>query len=381
MTNERHEATNPRNGDRFVADADTLRELVAEVSAVPEVAVDTEFVRESTYFPELCLIQIGVQHRVACVDCLAGLDLTPLLSALTRPQCAWILHSARQDLEVVWNLSRVLPPIVIDTQVAAALLGFPPQIGLQGLLADVLGIELDKEQTRADWSRRPLPEAALRYAFDDVRYLHAAWRKLEARLAELGRLEWFVEDCKKLVAEPPVADIGAIVRRLKAVGALPPHARAAALALTEWRERRARSTNRPRRWILADDDLVRLSRSRPSTIAELRGVENLPRGLVARSGQQLLAVLESSDTPERRAVMDAVLADRKPDRNLVTVLQEALKRRATELGISAEVLATRKDINALAAGSAPQRVFSGWRLAALAPLFQSLPVNQDPTPR
>ena len=158
----------------WVATSDTLERLVAALKRTSLAAVDTEFVREKTYYPQLCLIQIATRDEVACIDCLAPLDLSPLYVELFRPDFAWVLHSARQDLEVVWQRTQRMPPRLIDTQIAAALAGNAPQIGLENLLARTLGVELGESYARTDWSRRPLPPLALAYALDDVRHLRAA---------------------------------------------------------------------------------------------------------------------------------------------------------------------------------------------------------------
>jgi ribonuclease D len=311
------------------------------------------------------LIQIGTDDWTACVDCVGPLDLSPMLATLLEPDRSLVLHSARQDLEIIWNLAHALPARVIDTQIAAALLGFPPQLGLQSMLAEFLGINLEKGHTRTDWSRRPLPAAALAYAFDDVRFLLRAWRELESRLAALGRLAWLEEDCRQLAADPPVPDVATIFRRLKAIVGLSLRAQCAVLALLEWRERRARDADRPRRWILTDEQLLKISRALPASFVELSAIAELPRGIVAHSGAEILAVIGSSDSSERRAVIESMLVDRKPDKAAVAALQDTVLKRARALGIHAEVLATRKDIVAIAAGAAPESVLSAWRVLQL----------------
>jgi ribonuclease D len=291
-----------------------------------------------------------------------------LFSALLRPDCHWVLHSARQDLEVIWNRAHALPTRLIDTQVAAALTGLPPQLGLQDLLVDMLGIKLEKGHTRTDWSKRPLPTAALHYALDDVRHLLRAWALLRERLGALNRLAWFEEDCARLIDEPPVADTGTIFRRIKARG-LSIAQQCAALALVEWREHRAREANRPRRWILADDHVARIARALPTTSAALRGIADLPRGFVAHSGAEIVAVIEHSHADAFRNLVTAMTVDEKPEKARVAALVTAAKARAEQLGIHPEVLATRRDIDALASGADPGRVLAGWRAAELVPLL------------
>ena len=350
----------------LVGDAQALASVATAIASQPLVAIDTEFVREDTYYPELCLIQVGVDGLVACVDCVAGLDLEAFLDTLFRPDCAWVLHSARQDLEVLWNLRQALPARVIDTQVAASLLGFSPQLGLQDLLAELFAVRIDKGHARTDWSRRPLPAAALAYAFDDVRYLIRAWHALRAKLNALERLEWLEEDCAHLVTEPPVAESTTLFQRLRGVAALKVRGQCAALALLEWRERRARDINRPRRWILGDDQILRICRVLPEDVPALKRIPELPRQLVLRSGQELLRAIAESDSAAARAQVESLLADPSRDSARVAAVRAAVRECATRLGLDATVLATRRDIAALAAGADLESVLPGWRARALA---------------
>src|SRR5690554_6349019 len=183
----------------LIDDERGLHELCDALLKAELVGIDTEFVRERTYYPQLCLVQVATDKVTVCVDCLAGLDLAPFFTTLVRPEVTWVLHSGRQDLEVIRQHANVLPHRVIDTQIAAALTGRAAQIGLREALATVLGIDIGKDHTRADWSARPLPEGPLRYALDDVRYLLPLWHRLEGELDRLGRLEWLAEDCARLV--------------------------------------------------------------------------------------------------------------------------------------------------------------------------------------
>ena len=349
----------------LVHDTSTLSELAAAVAEAPIVAVDTEFVRESTYFPTLCFVQLATDKVAACVDCLADLDLEPLLEVLLAPERSWVLHSARQDLEVLWHRFGRQPSRLLDTQVAAALVGFAPQLGLRDLVAEMLGIQLDKSHTRTDWRRRPLANAALNYAIDDVRYLLPAWERLRARLVELDRLEWFEEDTRRLVETPPTADAGTLLERMRGAAALTAETRAAALALVRWREKRASEADRPRRWILSDELVIRIARAMPQTPAQLRAVPELPARLAARSGSAMLAALEASRSSKLRSEADRALPAARPDKDKLRALQAFVRERAEQLGIHSEVLATRRELSALAAGLAPATLADGWRAAVL----------------
>ena len=350
---------------------DALTSVVAEVRTAPLVAVDTEFVRETTYYPKLCLIQIATADLIACVDCLAPLDLAPLYDAMFREGCTWLLHSARQDLEVIFQRTGRLPGVLIDTQVAAALLGYAPQIGLEGLLERTLGVELGESFARTDWSRRPLPNAALRYALDDVRYLLPTWRHLQERMTDLGRTAWLEEEGRRLLADPPVADVGAIWARLKGARALSAAQQGAALALVQWREDSAQRADRPRRWLLADETLLAIAQALPANLDELRAI--VPPRLAARYGAEILAAVARRDAPPLRALVDEHTVRLVPERQRLKQLQELVRRRAAELGIEPEILATRRDLTALAAGNPPAHLVDGWRAAELTRLATLAP--------
>ena len=353
------------NGERFVADAAALADATAAFANAATFALDTEFVRERTYYPELCLIQIASEEAIACIDCRAELDDAGLFATLTRPQTAWVLHSARQDLEVVSQRYGKLPSRLIDTQIAAALLGHSPQLGLQDLLSRELGVSLGKEYTRTDWTRRPLPPAALRYAYDDVRFLLPAWAVLRQRLVELGRLDWFEEDCARLLAQPLASEPGAILARTKGLARLSFAEQCAAFTLVEWREQRARDSNRPRRWILPDEALVEISRRAPSDPAALGAVDGLGRAFVPRWGATVIAALQAKDSAAVRSAVAALGLDREPDRARLKLLKAKVKAEAAALGIQPEVLASRRDLVALTTDAPAPLLTSGWRAAVL----------------
>ena len=349
----------------IVSDAKSLAELAHRISQADAVAVDTEFVRESTYFAKLCCIQVGTESMVACVDCLAELDLEPLFDSLYRANCTWVIHSARQDLEVIWNESQQLAVRLFDTQIAAALIGFAPQLGLAELLTETLGVNLDKDHTRTDWTRRPLPDAALRYALDDVRYLLEVRQYLEDRLIELGRLQWFEEDIRRFIDEPPVADVMTVWQRLRGLSGLPMTKQCAALSLVRWRETRAQQLNRPRRWILSDELLTHVAKTMPRDLQELGSIAAVPRRLVSNSGDEILAAVERSTAPDLHTAVERITPSRKPDRTQLKMLQSLVKERASQLQIHSEVLATKRELSALAAGQAPARLAAGWRSTEL----------------
>lgn len=342
---------------RRLADADTL-------------AIDTEFVRERTYYAKLCVLQIATDDLIAAVDCLADIRLDKLFAALARSNVSWVMHSARQDLEVLVPQTGSLPARLIDTQIAAAMLGLPLQVGLQGLLSEILDVSIGKEHTRIDWSRRPLAPEAIAYALDDVRYLLSAWRELHLRLESAGRSEWFTQDCARQLELPLLPSAESIFERTKGTGGLSGRQRDAALALVRWREERAMQRDKPRRWILADDQLVRIAASVPDSPEALQRVDDLPKSLVSRSGKAILAAIRN---PERAPpVRDMKIPDKKRLRSL----QDQVKSLAARLNVPPELLATRRDLARVAAGQTPELFVSGWRGEVLRDLLQDF--SQDP---
>ena len=183
---------------QYIDTAAGLDAFCARLSGVDWFAIDTEFLREKTYYPKLCLVQIATMQEVACIDPQAIDDLGPLLVRLADTHITKVMHSCRQDMEIFYHLAGQAPAPVFDTQVAAPLLGHADQIGYANLVKAIAGVTLDKLHTRADWSVRPLTQAQIRYAADDVIYLVDIYRKIVAQLQALGRLDWLAEDFRQL---------------------------------------------------------------------------------------------------------------------------------------------------------------------------------------
>lgn len=348
----------------LIDDERGLQDLVARLNDSQLLAIDTEFVREKTYYPELALIQIATDDVIAAVDCMAELDLTPLCQIMAAANSEWLLHSARQDLEVLAQPVGSLPGRLTDTQIAAALLGHSLQIGLKDLLQTYLEVSISKELTRTNWARRPLPDAAIEYALDDVRYLRPVWQLLQQELEAKGRLSWFEEDCRRQLEIPLQPDTKSLFERTRGTGSLRGPGRAAGMALMQWREQRAQQRDRPRRWILADEHLLAIATALPSNRDELQRVEGLAPALVQRQGSAILATIRDAEP-----VTDP---DRKipPDKALIKSLQAEIKDRAESLGIQPELLAARRDIARMAAGEPPELLTSGWRQGVLADLTE-----------
>ena len=341
-----------------------LEAAVFRLQGATRLAVDTEFMRERTYRAQLCLVQVASDADCYLVDPLAGLDLAPLFATLGDRGRVKILHAARQDLEVLLQSGGSVPAPVFDTQVAAALIGLPPQAGYADLVARRLGHSIDKGQTRTDWSRRPLSDAQLAYAADDVRHLLELHTDLAAALAAQGRAAWHAEDCAAL-GDPALyrTEPSDAWRRLKGLGRLRPEEQAVARALAAWRERRADDSDKPRGWILSDECLYALATTVPDSVATLERVPSLPPALARKRGEELLALMrQARDEASGIAATPAPQRPTPEQTRKLARLQERVRDIAARLGISAEVLATRRDVEALAFGTADDSpLMRGWR--------------------
>lgn len=344
----------------LLASQPDLEALVAGLAQAQVVALDTEFVRESTYYAQLCLLQVATAGHIACVDPLAGIELEEFWKVVLRASPLTLMHAGRQDLELIWQHTGRLPEVLFDTQVAAALLGHPAQIGYAGLVQRLLDIVLDKSHARTDWSRRPLPQDKLAYAADDVRYLLEVHERLDAELHARGRRAWAQEDCAALLnpalyQNPPEE----AWHRVKGLRRLQGRARHAARALAAWRETTAEWLDRPRRWVLSDEQLLALAAALPTDAQAIGEVAGLPAGLVRRRGEELLAVLAQVPDTVADEIDPLPLSDEEKSR--LARLSALTRKVADELGIETEVLATRAELTAAARGAREGRVFAGWR--------------------
>ena len=347
----------------LVTTQSALAAAVFRLESADRLAIDTEFMREKTYHAQLCLVQVASATDCFLVDPLAGLDLEPLHAVLADRTKLKILHAARQDLEVLQSGSRPVPAPVFDTQVAAALTGLPPQVGYADLVARRLGHSIDKGQTRTDWSRRPLSPEQLAYAADDVHHLLALHADLAEALVALGRDEWLAEDAAEL--EDPAlyrTEPADAWRRLKGLGRLAPSAQAVARALAEWRERRAIESDKPRGWILADDALYGIAAVSPRTLEALSEVRTLPPATLRRRGDELVELVIAALARPADAIVAEPARPTAEENAKVSRLQAIVRETATEFGVAPEILATRRDVEALVfPGRGESAVLRGWR--------------------
>lgn len=351
----------------YLHDTATLADFCDRARSFGRVALDTEFMREKTYWAKLCLIQLAVGDECAIVDPLHVSDLTSLLDLLADESVLKVLHAGTQDFELFYRLGGRAASPVFDTQVAATLAGFPSQVGYARLVQDLFGVAIDKSDTFTDWARRPLTPAQIEYAMNDVRYLDGAYLQLKARLEADGRLEWLADDFSRM-ADPASYEVvpEAQFRRLKRISSLSRRQLGVLREVTAWREREAMRRDMPRRWVLGDETLVEVARRRPSDVAALSEIRGLRVKSLGDGGTGLLAAVRSGlSVPES----ELPRIDRKPraivDIEGVVELMGALVRlAASDHGVAVQLLATRADLERLASGEREDNpLMQGWRRA------------------
>lgn len=342
--------------------SDALRDYIAEVAAAPVLFVDTEFLRERTYWPELCLVQVSDGQHAAVIDPLAFDAVEGLRALLGQPNQVKVFHAAGQDLDVLHRHLGQVPAPLYDTQLAASLLGYGEQIGYGALVERTQGVALGKAFTRLDWSKRPLPDGAMDYAVADVVYLAPAYQHLQRELEQLGRSDWLADDFAAL-ADP--ARFEAIAdqawKKLKGIKRLRPNQQQSAARLAIWRERKALARNLPRKWVAKDDVLLDMARRKPSSLDQLKDIRGLDGKAVGRDGQAMLDALHDTNT-------HIAALDKKDERILpahaeptVDVLMGVLRRLCDQAQISPNAVASKSDVAKLLAGERDIELNQSWR--------------------
>ncbi len=350
----------------YVTDTAQLRDLVARLRMAPAVAIDTEFMRERTYFARLCLIQLGTEDIHAIVDPLCVEDLSPLCELLTDPKVTKIFHAGSQDLEIFYRVCGCATAPVFDTQVAATLAGFPQQVGYGALVKELLGVSLDKGDTYTDWARRPLSDTQVEYALNDVRYLPEVHRRLVDELSREGRMSWLEADFARM--EDPATYESAPEeqwRRVKRISSLNRRQLAVAREVAAWREREAQRRDVPKRWILGDESIVEIARRAPSTAIEVAAI----RGVADKAGkgaQRGIADAVAAGMAVPDAELPSLTKKRRPQGDVdaaVDLMVAIVRMRARERGVAMPLLASREELERLAAGEREASpLLEGWRL-------------------
>ena len=356
----------PQQSYEYIDSNTGLINFCASLNQESYCAIDTEFIRERTYYPELALVQIASGNRLACIDPLAITEFTPLMELLVKQDLLKVFHSPSQDLEILYQKFAEVPSPVFDTQLAAAVLGYNHQVSYADLVRQITGIKLDKKHTRANWLRRPLTAEELDYAMDDVRYLVAVYENLKQKLESTRRSSWIEKDLQALSeAKNYQVDKAQLWKRLKGVSKLKGEKLQIASDLCQWREDLAQRKNKPRRWIAKDDALVEIARQKPEDVEALMRIPELSDKTAKRYGDELLAVIvrAAQVEPTQWPQHDKFKSMSKEQLALGDCLMALCRKIADQNQIALATLATRKDIDNLILNQKNSRLAQGWRFS------------------
>lgn len=350
---------------QYINTPDQLTVLCEQIKKESWLALDTEFLREKTYYPKFCLLQIATPEWVACVDPIALPNLDQLFEAIYNPDIVKVFHSCRQDLEIFFQATGKLPAPVFDTQVAAPLLGFQDNPGYAMLVSSFLGINLNKAHTRADWSKRPLTPSEIEYAADDVIYLCKIYQIMVEKLTELGRIDWLIQDFADLSnPEHYRVDPEKAWFRVKGKNKLTGKQLSIIQSLAAWRERIAQAEDRPKSWLLRDELLFDLAKLQPENVQELARVRGINERSVNRYGKELCQLITEAKNRPPQPLNDKDRSAKKTQQQeaILDILTALVRVRAEENALNPSILATRKDLEDLLLNDDDELpLLHGWR--------------------
>lgn len=351
----------------YIADQADLEAFIERASGSPVLAIDTEFLREKTYYPRLCLLQLATDDEVAIVDPLSVDDLTVLGPLLSDERTMKLFHAGGQDIEILLREVGTMPRPLFDTQVAATLLGHTQQIGYGALVHAECGVSLKKIDSFTDWSQRPLSDSQIDYAADDVIYLPRVYRQMKKKLESKGRLGWLEPDFEEMMDPAKYSEDPRLrYRRLKRVTQLDARQLAAAREFAAWREEEARKRDMPRKWLVTDEQIVEACRRDAKTIDDL---------YMVRGVREKLPVRDAREVVERMKAGRALPKDQWPEldkssrneRNVdapLDLMTALVRLRAKENGVAMQTLASHGDLAAVARGHYKGTdLMKGWRRA------------------
>ncbi len=342
-----------------------LTDVCERLARHPFVTVDTEFLRESTYYPQLCVAQLASPDEAVVVDALApGLDLAPFFTLMANESVVKVFHAARQDIEIVWHRASLIPHPIFDTQVAAMVLGYGDSISYDQLVQRITGDMLDKSHRFTDWTRRPLSQAQLEYAVSDVTHLRDVYQKLLADLGRRGRTEWVSEEMDVLTSpetyklEPEKAwqRLRTRVRKPKELAVL--------IEVAAWREREAKSRDIPRQRVLKDDLVADIAVQAPTTIERLATLRALPKGFErSKWGLEIPEIVKAGLARDPKTLPSLERGRAAPNgAAIVELLKVLLRMTAEQHAVAAKVIATVDDLEQIAADDAADvPAMKGWR--------------------
>ncbi|OQK16313.1 ribonuclease D [Methyloprofundus sedimenti] len=363
------------NEIQFVDSVALLQDLCEKMKQESWLAIDTEFLREKTYYPKFCLLQIATLEWVACIDPIAleG-QLDELFTIINDPAIIKVLHSCRQDVEIFYQLSGKLPVPVYDTQLVAPLLGFQENTGYAMLVSGFLNINLSKIHTRTDWSQRPLSDEQIQYAADDVIYLAKIYQMMQQKLEVLGREDWLKEDFEQLMNED-LYDIPPENAWLKIRGKnkLTGKQLAIVQVLAEWREQIAKQDDRPKNWILRDELILDMAKLQPVNLKALSEIRGMNDGFVRRSGKHVCELIaKAQDLPGLKLKNKVNNKKTQQQEAVLDILSGIVRIRADENSLNPVILATRKDLEQLLQDDQESLLLRGWRYSMVGKELQQL---------
>jgi len=354
---------------KLITSTSDLQAAMAPLHEKPFVTVDTEFLRESTYWPILCLIQVAADaDNPILIDPMAkDLDLAPFFELMQAPNVIKVFHAGRQDLEIIWKLSGHIPAPIFDTQVAASVLGYGDNVGYDGLVRSVLKEHVDKTSRFTDWSRRPLTDHQLVYAAGDVTHLVSVYETLSRELEEKGRADWLTDDLSVLTSvetydiKPDEAWKKLKMRLRK------PQEIAAAMMLAKWRESEAQSRDLPRRKLLKDEALFELAAQRPQSVDELQNLRSFKKSRTSNEwAAGMVAAIKDSMELDKKLLPKPPKNPQKPeaDSRVTDLLKVLLRKVSEDEGVAARIVASSDDIDEIARdNNADVAALKGWRRA------------------
>jgi ribonuclease D len=343
-----------------------LAHACARFSRHPFVTVDTEFLRETTFWPKVCVIQIASDDEAVAVDALAdGLDLGPFFALMADPAVVKVFHAARQDLEIVWNLAKMIPAPLFDTQVAAMVCGFGDQVSYGELAQSLCRVAIDKSSRFTDWTRRPLSDAQIAYALADVTHLRDIYRSLLAKLETTGRTDWLADEMESLSAPATYEQHPDNAWERFRHRARKPRDLAVLMEIAAWREREAQSKDVPRSRVLKDDVMIEVALAAPRSADALANLRAFPRGMErSRSGADILAAVERGLARDP-ATLPKIERERRSGGSTgatVELLKVLLRQVSERHGVAAKMIATVDDLEAIASDDrAEVAALRGWR--------------------
>ena len=333
----------------MISTSQQLENYLKVIKDESKLAIDTEFKRIDTYYPELCLIQIATSNSIECIDVLAIKDLEPLFKKLYDKKTSWIVHSARQDIEALFFLSKRVPFAIFDTQIAASLLNFPLQISYQLLTELIQKVSLEKKHTRFDWTIRPLPKDVLKYALDDVRYLYKNYEFLKKELINSNKVEWMEEEVDFLLHQSLYEpNFMQIIKKTKGITKINHSFHKDAINLILWRESIAQQKNKPRKWIMPDEHLIEYACGKKSLTLK-------SKKLLDEFSKNIEFEIDTQSTLTANKPLDSNEKSKKKK------LQEQIKNLSTEHNIAPELICSSKSLVKFIRGDLSVSINRGWR--------------------